>query len=136
MKPFPVWYISAINTIAKDLKTTVVYDKESATWNLEGITLTAPGGEGNDEPHNHTNWLVGIVTIIPGRWYMPNGDPGYPDEADWDEDFKGIFPYALKRVAELIVGRRVEGLLEGAEYDYYAQQEEAEHANFPFSGSF
>lgn len=120
MKPFPIWYIKAINEVAKQFREPVEYDKELATWRIGSVTLTAPGGEGNED--SRIDWVVGLETIIPGVRYMRNGDPGWPDEVDWEQDSVHIFPNALKRVAEILATNIVDGVLEGCEMESYEDE--------------
>lgn len=48
----------------------------------------------NGEEYEATVCATGTYTFIKGRRYMPNGDPGYPDEEDFeidDVDIEAVF---------------------------------------------
>lgn len=48
-------------------------------FDLEGLVQIEPPTEDNGQ-----RWTVYTVHVRPGRLYMSNGDPGYPDEVDVD----------------------------------------------------
>lgn len=35
-------------------------------------------------------YIHGSYTFYPGKMYLPNGDPGYPDECDWEPEYGWI----------------------------------------------
>lgn len=91
-----------IHTFAIRLKLNVKHP-EPNIFDLDGFELYLPGYNSIlDE--TLTDFQVYRGVTIPGRSYMPNGDPGYPDDYDLIE--VGTFSTllnALQKIGECIV---------------------------------
>jgi hypothetical protein len=76
--------------------------------------------------------FLSTVHTIPGCMYMPNGDPGYPPEADYID--QGVFDFsekdkAIERMLGLIATSLVQQRADAAaEAKYFEQLEEEQRA--------
>jgi len=60
----------------------------------KGLTGTVSGTlEFNDWTIEYEATVTGSETYIPGRMYMPNGDPGYPEEYDCEGPYLESIDY-------------------------------------------
>jgi hypothetical protein len=73
-------------------------------------------------------WALEKTTIIPGVRTFRNGDPGYPDDADYDlvGTYKTL-ELLLVAMGREIAAERVESRLESYEFEKLRKEEEAWH---------
>jgi hypothetical protein len=73
-------------------------------WVIDQFQLYAPEHEEVTGVGDDTCWEVLAVTVRPGRRYLPNGDPGYPDDVDVKLVGKHTTVFgALEKIAERVV---------------------------------
>ena len=92
------------------------------TFVIDGtLELAAPSEDTDNQ------WTIYSVTVIHGRMYLSNGDPGYPDDVDVEEvqRYPSMFP-ALVDVVKLAVERGIENM--GIDHDYATMIEEERQA--------
>ena len=106
-------YLSHIKYVVHENENYVGDDEPKGYIEIEGLVLYACHIEQDAVvgKMNMSGWAVDKIVITPGRHYMPNGDPGYPDEQD------SVFVSKSTRYGDMIkvvVGLLVEEAIESA----------------------
>lgn len=114
------WQRKALDQLAKLFGMTVAEYEDDKTFQIGHVVLTPP-----DAPENTSGkWETGIVTVIPGVRYYPDGS-GQPDDVDFSDDRElPSWDEAFRRVAELLALFAAESIAEGCSMEDVYKNEE------------
>ena len=75
-------------------------------------------------PFEVDKYVVNRKVIIPGKSYMSNGDPGYPDEIDYEEIIvdRNYFK-VTKAIITILLNEEIDNILEGKQIDLELETE-------------